>query len=571
MKRPFARMTLTSAASNRTSFHHSPKWIATQVALLVFFMGLFALSVLQVRGYESDVVRQSFTLKDRIAVPVTRFTPTQRSLNVIAVLAHGYSANKEIMSGFAVDLAKQGMTVYTFDFPGHGASTAPYGGDMGAKGAVPGLVATLGEVVDYATAHASAPNPKIVLVGYSLGTIAVGEYALQHPQQSDLRATVLVAGILQDRLTPIVPRNVLVLSGQFDLPGINDTARHLMASGCGVALARVADVYSCNTSSPYPRSRIVLPGLDHISIVTAASTHTAVLHWLQKTVDSRIGSAPVNADARLHWFLLGVLAAALAIVPLVSLGAAAAGTLQPAPVTLPEANPVRPPLWQGIALIAGALVAALVVTRIWLPTDFWAPEPFPFGFLNQQVSADVALFFLIAGVALLAAKRLVAPAWSKISAIHLREAASQALLALAAAAFLYFTLGKLSSFAWESLTLTPIRLWHAAVYALMVWPFFFGVQALLGVFAQHRNGRALAFDAAATLLILAALVGAIVLNFARLSYLGILLPVVGILLIGLLGLNASIRRTVSNAAALIASLQAFVVAWILAATLPFIH
>lgn len=571
MKRPFAFAPSTTVASNRESPRRTPQWLATQIALLLLFLGMFAVSVMQVRGYESDVVRQSFTLNDHIPVPVTRYTPTHRSVNVIAVLAHGYSANKEIMSGFAVDLAKQGMTVYTFDFPGHGASSVPYGGGQGAKGAVPGLVATLGEVVDYATVHASAPNPKIVLVGYSLGTIAVGEYALQHPQQSDIRATVLVAGILQDRLTKIVPRNVLVLSGQFDLPGINDTARHLMASGCGVALARVADVYSCNVSSPYPRSRIVLPGLDHISIVTAASTHAAVLHWLQKTVDPRIGAVPVNADARLHWFLLGVLSAALAIVPLVSLGAFAVGKLQPAAERLPESETVSRPMWRGIALVAGALAAALLVIRLWLPTNFWAPEPFPFGFLNQQVSADVALFFLIAGVVLLVARRFVAPAQAKFSAMRMREAAPQALLAVIVAAFLYFTLGKLSSFAWESLTLTPIRLWHAAVYAAMVWPFFGGVQALLSAFTQKRNGRAFGFDASVTLVVLVSLVGAIVLNFERLSYLGILLPVVGILLVSLLGLNAWIRRIVPTSTVLISTLQALVLGWILAATLPFIH
>lgn len=566
----------TSLAESAVSGHifprRGPRWVASQAVLLAFFLGIFALSVFQIRAYEAGVVRQSFTLDGRIPAPVTRYTPTQRSVNEIAVLAHGYSADKEIMSAFAVDLAKQGITAYTFDFPGHGASSVPYGGASGAAGAVPGLVATLGEVVDYATSHATTPHPTIVLIGYSLGTIAVGEYALMHPHQSNLGATVLVAGILQDRLTPIVPRNVLVLSGQFDLPGINATAQRLMASGCGVAQARVANVYSCNLTTPYPRSRIVLPGLDHISIVTAASTHAAVLSWLQKTVDPRIGATPVNADIRLHWFLLGVLAAALALVPLVALGGSAIGRFQPsAELDFTESKPSRSLIWQNMGLVGGSLALALAVIHFWLPANFWAAEPFPFGFLNQQVSADVALFLLVAGVLLWAGRRFMTPATVRFHATWWREAALQALLALGIATFLYFTLGKLSSYAWESLALTPTRAWHAAVYAVMVLPFFAAAQLLLARGAWSSGWRALAIDASVTALVLASFVGAIVMNFARLSYLGILLPIVGVLLISLLGLNAWIRRIVPHSIVLISVTQALILGWILAATLPFIQ
>jgi pimeloyl-ACP methyl ester carboxylesterase len=574
MQRPSAASRTPSPESDPTALRHGPRWIAIQVALLVFFLGIFALSVLQIRGYEAGITRQSFVLHGRISAPVTRYTPTRRAVNEIAVLAHGYAANKEIMSAFAVELARQGITAYTFDFPGHGASDVPYGSVEGSRVAVPRLVATLGEVVDYATAHATTPQPKIVLIGYSLGTIAVGEYALQHPQQSDIRATVLVAGILQDRLTPLVPRNVLVLSGQFDLPGINATAQRLMASGCGVALARVSDVYTCNTSTPYPRSRIVLPGLDHISIVTAASTHAAVLNWLHETVDARIGAAPVNADVRLHWFLLGVLAATLAVVPLVALGATALGRFQPASsgaLSVPRPVADQAQVWKSIGMIAAALVAALGVIHLWLPAGFWAPEPFPFGFLNQQVSADVALFLLVAGAFLWVGRRFLTLPPVTLSARNLREMALQALLALGVVVALYFTVGKLSSYAWESLALTPARLWHAAVYALMVLPFFAAVQAMLKSVAWQSGGRAAAFEGAATLLVLASFVGAILMNFARLSYLGILFPVVGILLVSLLGLNAWIRRIVPNSTALIAVMQSLILGWIFAATLPFIH
>ena len=168
--------------------------------LLAALLLTFFVASSQVRAYAGDVRRDAFTLQGAIPAPVLRYTPPASArLPVVAVLAHGYAASKEIMSAFAVDLAKQGITVYTFDFPGHGASTAYYGG-LTHDHVVDQLVSTLGEVVDYATAHSPA-NAKVVLLGYSLGTIAVGDYALQHPKMSNLSATILVAGILKDKPT----------------------------------------------------------------------------------------------------------------------------------------------------------------------------------------------------------------------------------------------------------------------------------------------------------------------------------------------------------------------------------
>lgn len=546
--------------------------------LLAALLITFLVASTQVRAYAGDVRRDAFTLQGAIPAPVLRYTPPASArLPVVAVIAHGYAASKEIMSAFAVDLAKQGITVYTFDFPGHGASTAFYGG-LTHDHVVDQLVSALGEVVDYATAH-SPPHARLVLLGYSLGTIAVGDYALSHPEMSNLSATVLVAGILKDKPTPTTPRNLLVLSGQFDLPGINDIARNAIAAACSTPVRLVQGTsYQCALNTPDARRQIILPGLDHISIVTAASTHDAVIQWLGATVDPRIGKAPVNADVRLHWMLLGFVAALLAVAPLVRLLSLAL-RLRPArdDATLAASDaPVleggRPgglPRWLGFGALGGALALALLALRAALPSSFWGPDPFPFTFLHQQVSADVAIFFLFAGallaLALWGAPRLRAylalPTW--------REAGWQVAIAAVVTAFLTLTLGGLSTYAWESLALEPQRLWRGAVYALMVWPFFFGLRSLLRAMAPRLRYPALA-DLGASALIIAALVGAIVMNFGRLSYLGILLPIVIILLLLFAGFSAFARRTLWQPVALVATLEAFLLAWVLSATLPLV-
>src|SRR5487761_2145364 len=329
-------MQRTRVTQRLTSVLRRP--IVFNSALLVALLLTFFVASTQVRAYAGAIQRDSFTLQGAIPTPVLRYTPPASGRGpVVAVLAHGYAADKEIMSAFAVDLAKQGITVYTFDFPGHGASTAFYGG-VTHTDVVDQLVSSLGEVVNYATAH-SPPQTKLVLLGYSLGTIAVGEYALRHPNMANLQATVLVAGILSDMPTLTTPRNLLVLSGQFDLPGINDIARNLISAACATPASLIhGTTYQCEVNATDLRKRVILPGLDHISIVTAASTHDVVIQWLGKTVDARIGQTPVNADVRLHWMLVGFLAALLAIAPLIRL-LALAFRLRPAhsDATAPDA------------------------------------------------------------------------------------------------------------------------------------------------------------------------------------------------------------------------------------------
>ncbi len=559
--------------------------LVLSLALLLVSLTVFGLATFQVRGYESSIARTSFTLQGAVPLPVVQYTPLQHRLNVVAVIAHGYSADKEMMSGLAVDLAAQGITAYTFDFPGHGASTVPYGGQT-HTGVVKQLVASVGEMTDYALARAGNTHPRLVLIGYSLGTIAVGDYALQHPTLSNLQATVLVAGILQDQPTVTNPRNLLVLSGQFDLPGINDISRQLIASGCGVPTSRVADTFQCGTAAalaPTMRERVVLNGLDHISIITAGSTHATILRWLGTTVDPAINARGVIADARMHWLLLGFLAAAVGALALLS-GASTVLGLSPASVARrssdgrhgkdggdgsgPPAEHIWPG-WKPLAVIAGSLAITLLVTRLWLPSDFWASEPAPFGFLKQQVSADVAVFLLVAGAVLLGALRVI-PAWrARARWPSLSSAVTQLPLALVVVVFLYFTLGKLSSLGWESLALSPARLWHAAVYAVMVWPFFLGMRALLAGNERLMRHPVLA-DLAVTLLLLVSFGGAIAMNFGRLSYLGILLPIIVLFLFAFVGFAAWTRRVTYQPILLISATQALLMGWLLAATLPLV-
>ena len=99
------------------------------LAALAACLATFALAYAQLQGTETGVRRDAFTLpggRGEVPVPVLRYTPQGASRDVVAVVAHGLFANKELMSDYGVELARAGITTYTFDFPGHGESTVPF-------------------------------------------------------------------------------------------------------------------------------------------------------------------------------------------------------------------------------------------------------------------------------------------------------------------------------------------------------------------------------------------------------------------------------------------------------------
>ncbi len=89
--------------------------------------------------------------------------------------------------------------------------------------------------------------------------------------------------------------------------------------------------------------------------------------------------------------------------------------------------------------------------------------------------------------------------------------------------------------------------------------------------ARGRWSVAAAFDLALNLSILSALGASIALNFARLSYLGILLPVITLVMATFLPIAAWAVRAVARLTLLLAVMQALLLGWALAATLPLIN
>src|SRR6266568_6651783 len=135
------------------------------ILLLAIFLGLFALGFNRVIAYEDGTTRRTFTVEGTIPVPVLEMHPAHGETALVAIIAHGFSGSKDLMTGFGVELARAGITTYLFDFPGHGESPVPLANNIFSGQTAQDNINTVGEVVNYVRMHNSATNhPNIILL-----------------------------------------------------------------------------------------------------------------------------------------------------------------------------------------------------------------------------------------------------------------------------------------------------------------------------------------------------------------------------------------------------------------------
>jgi pimeloyl-ACP methyl ester carboxylesterase len=537
-------------------------------AALVVLLAGYGLAFGQAHAYETGITRQQFTISGAIPTPVIHLIPATRRGNAIAIIVHGYSGSKELMIGFGLELAKMGVPSYLMDLPGHGESTVALNASE-ASGSAPQLEAALDEVVRYARAHSDVTHPAIILLGHSLGTLVVGNYARTQPTNA-LAATMLVSPIIAITPTNAHPANVLYLVGQGDIAGLLGLAQDDMAQACGLAQpSQAGNGTTCGAPSQGTgRQLTVIAGANHITILTDADTFKAMDAWVAAT--SHIATVPVNSDVRLHWAEIGVLCAVLAILPLITL---AAGLLRLR--TLPEIPaPLREmrtfTLGARFGLLAASVALTVLILRGWsAAADALGASGLrtPLSWMHMALADYAASFALIVslvvlGLYWLVRRQVLLPEWQRIWP----QLALGAVVALA----LYLTVGTLATFTWERFVLDGPRVLRFLLLLAVNLPLFALIETLFGADAGTNFWRAALPRLGALLLLCIGYVGAIVLDHS-LFFLSLLVPIQGLLYL-VFALFAYQTRRQGNATALAcATFMAAIFAWAVAAVFPIVQ
>ncbi|RSM65039.1 dienelactone hydrolase [Actinoplanes sp. ATCC 53533] len=257
------------------------------------------------------------------------------------VVAHGFAGSARLMAQFGDSLAARGYVVVLLDFSGHGANTRPLPeGTAGTEAST----AALQHDLDVATAHLrglpDVDPSRIALAGHSMGASAVTRYAAAHPE---ITATVAISLPDASTVLPYRPARLLLLVGGLEFPNFRAEAER--AAG----------------PAREGRSMVVVPAVEHISILYAPRTHREMIAWLDDSFGGpaadRSPPAPFRRVGGAAVLLLSLL---IGLYPVARLlfGGARAGWPR---FSVPQLGPV-------VAVAAAAAAFAALVAPL-LPTS----------------------------------------------------------------------------------------------------------------------------------------------------------------------------------------------------------
>ncbi|OLB34681.1 MAG: hypothetical protein AUH11_17505 [Acidobacteria bacterium 13_2_20CM_57_17] len=383
------------------------------------------------------------------------------------VLFHGISANKKIMSFMARGLAEQGLRVYVPDLPGHGRTPGPF---SPARAEQCGE-ALLRELLSRGVIDAN----RTILAGHSMGGAIAERIASRVPvagliaiSPAPMRAA---HGVTPEKLLftdpPELPPNSLVIVGSRELQSMRGNAADL------VALRNDA-------TSKF----LEIPGASHVSILFSGAAMRASQNWAAQVL--RLAPTEVLPS---HRSLFGALAGFVGILLIAgpflrevtgkNTGAeiAVTGTVISVPRLLLE-------------FAAGSAVIVLLL-RYWIPLR-------RIGLFQGDYLAS---FLLLLGVG------LALTHWSAE-----RQAPASSTRDLLAASFAGLLL--LLATAWFDLTfyeawLTAAKWARFPFFVVVVLPYHFAEEVLLGPVQIGKRGRRLALALTLRLISWGALMGGV--------------------------------------------------------------
>ncbi len=235
--------------------------------------------------------------------PLTFLLPTgaERGTRPLVLVAHGFAGSTVLMRSFAYPLVHAGYVVALWDFDGHGEN--PRGLYQGDSAQRSDLLANAEAAVAEAKRQNLFDPERMAILGHSMGSGVALSFGQAYPQT---QATIAVSPV-GTAVTPDLPHNLLLMAGQSE-PGFVSSAQKRLAEAGGEGGDLAAGT---------ARRLVVIPLVEHITILFAPQAHAEARQWL----DSTFGVQPGAQDrpARLaYWYglgLLGALLAAAAAIP----------------------------------------------------------------------------------------------------------------------------------------------------------------------------------------------------------------------------------------------------------------
>jgi pimeloyl-ACP methyl ester carboxylesterase len=386
---------------------------------------LFALSVWQINQASQGLVITKLPSKN---TTVTRIHPDIPEVDTrpIVLIGHGLAGSGVIMRSFAFTLAHAGYDTLLWDFAGHGANPNPLRSEY--------LLADAEAALKALKSQRSIPDGWIAILGHSMGSGVALDYGIEYPGTN---GTVAVSPVYR-QVTDKLPKNLLLMAGANE-PRFLANAQDILFDAGGE-----------NTATALGRGRklVVIPLVEHVSILFAPAAHQASRQWL----DGIFGEQPDSRsykDARIGWYLAAICGS---LITLIAFSPFSTRTTRTIPTKLPLLRRIA-------ALVAGVAGATLV---------FWIGDLVNVN-LNEifgiSVGGALLLWLAISGLIALSLLNF------KIDRPSKQEIAASGVVF----AVLWISVGLLGQMVWLQWVLIPERLTVWLIGIVMILPWFLAI------------------------------------------------------------------------------------------------
>ena len=230
----------------------------------------------------------------------------------VVVIAHGFAGSRQLMAAWQLTLAQAGYITVAFDFEGHGRNPVPMSGDVDAiEGTTRLLVDETRRVTDAALALSGADG-RVALLGHSMASDIIVRAGL-----ADARVDAIVAiSAFSEAITPEAPENLLIVNGAWE--GMLRQAAIRTMAPFGVGEGETVGT----PGEGFARRAVAVPMAEHVSVLYAPPGLAEARDWLNATFDRSTGTpTPVaRIGAAILLMLSGVVLLALPLARLLPAG-----------------------------------------------------------------------------------------------------------------------------------------------------------------------------------------------------------------------------------------------------------
>jgi len=239
--------------------------------------------------------------------PATIYRPASAAPAPVVVIAHGFAGSQQLMQAFAHTFARNGLIAVTFDFLGHGRNPGPLAGSITEiDGATRNLVAQTTEVVAFAR---KLGDGRLGILGHSMASDIVIRTAQASP---DIAATIAVSAFSRV-VTSDSPRNLLLVAGGWE-SRLRTEALRLAGQVSAPEPAREGVTYGSFTAGTARRVALA-EDTEHVSVLYSTISMAETQNWLDGAFGI-VRSGPIYRDGRGGWIALLLAGLVLAVLPL---------------------------------------------------------------------------------------------------------------------------------------------------------------------------------------------------------------------------------------------------------------